>query len=207
LNVRSKKLLIISVTCLIIVGLSYSIALGQELKDNYTNNVFLIELIPEECKVLDMSEGVSASVEFIRDEFGNIVDKTFIHLLAENIYAGASVTYAIALRNISSLALSVDHYTISIDGGSNSLEDLIRFSGSVKIYRSESEYDVLGSFSNIRIDELAQNLTNIMKYRKIDITEKIVIELEQFFENSSVRFKQDEGFSYKLVPVFIQYFP
>ena len=39
------------------------------------------------------------------------------------------------------------------------------------IYRSDNEYyDIIGTFKNVGITELADHITNIMKYRKIDIT-------------------------------------
>lgn len=205
---KSKYLLIITVIALIFIGLSYAMAMEIGFKDSSLDNTSLIEFIPEECKVLETSEGVTASIEFNRDKLGNIVDKNYIHMIAKNVYAGANASFSITAQNISDIPLSVDRYNLNIDSSNRSLADLIYFSGSLKIYRNNSEYyDILGVFNNVRLSELADNLTNIMKYRKIDITEKLVLELNQQFDEDNDKFAGKSGLSYQLVPVFIQYFP
>jgi hypothetical protein len=208
LNNKWKYLLLSSVIALIIIGLSYTMVIGSEFRDQALMDAFLIQLIPEKCRVVETSQGVDASVEFIRDELGNIVDRTYVKLVLENVYAGANVTFRIAAKNISSIPLSVDYYTLYINSRNYSLEDSIYFSGSVKIFRDNSEYyDLIGTFKDVSISELANNLTNMMKYRKIDITEEIQIELDQRFGDSGQLFTNNEALSYTLVPRFVQYFP
>jgi hypothetical protein len=205
---RRKFLLIISVIALVIIGLSYAMTMASSFIDESLANASLIELIPEECTVLKISSGVAASVEFKGDRFGNIIDKTYIQLVTENVYPGAYASFSIVAKNISSIPLSVDYYTLEADSGNSTLDELIYFSGRVNIYRGDSEYyDVLGTFENVRLSGLADVLTNIMKYRKIDVTEKIVLEINQQFENNREKFKRSGELSYVLVPVFIQYFP
>lgn len=65
---------------------------------------------------------------------------------------------------------------------------------------------MIGTFSDVRITELADDLTNIMKYRKIDITEELVLELDQEFEDVDELSSQEGNLSYRLMPIFIQYF-
>jgi hypothetical protein len=205
---KGKSLLIITVIALVIIGLSYAMTMVQSFIGESLTNASLIELIPEECKVLKTSSGVTAAVEFNRDKFGNIVDRTHIQLIMGSIYPGANATFSIAAKNISSIPLSVDYYTLEIDSGNSTLDELISFSGRVNIYRGDSEYyAVLGTFKNVRFSELADVLTSIMKYRKIDVTEKMVLELNQQFDDNWERFEQRGGLSYVLISVFIQYFP
>lgn len=205
---KAKYLLIFTAVALIFIGLSYAMAMEQDFKDDTLVNASLIQFIPEECKVLNTSDGVTAGIVFHRDKLGDIVDKNFIQLIASNVYAGANASFSITAQNISDIPLSIDRYTLNVDSTNRSLANLIYFSGSVKIYRDGSEYyDVLGTFKMVRLTELADNLTNIMKYRKIDITEKIVLELNQQFDDDIERFAGKTGLSYQLVPVFIQYFP
>jgi hypothetical protein len=213
LKTKGKTLLIVTVIALIIIGLSYAEAMSDVFRDQSLRGATLIELVPQKCRVLEASEGVEASVEFNRDEFGNIADRTFVRLIAENVYGGANVSYRIVAKNISTLPLSVDNYTLEVNGSDGSLADLLTFSGRVKIYRYKGRegrdeyYDLIGSFSNVNIEELADHLTNIMKYRKIDINEEIAIELDQQFEEGEAWFGLEDSLSYVLVPTFIQYFP
>lgn len=205
---KAKYLLLISVAALILIGLSYAMALQQGFKDYSLSNASLIELLPKECKVMGTSKGVTASIEFNRNKLGNIVDKTYIQLVSKDIYAGANASFSITAQNISEIPLAVDRYNLYIDSSNRSLADLIYFSGSIKIYRNDGEYyDIIGVFNKVRLSELADNLTNIMKYRKIDITEKLVLELNQQFDEDNDKFTGKSGLSYNLIPVFIQYFP
>jgi hypothetical protein len=205
---KPKFLLLTSVITLVIIGLSYAMAFSQGMRDEYSSRAILIELVPEECKVLDASQGVSASVEFKQDEKGNIVDRTYVHLIAREVYDEAGVTFNLVARNISDMPISIDRYTLNTDDSNRSLEDFIYFSCTVKIFRGNSKYyDILGSFKSVKMDELADNLTNIVKYRKIDVTERIVVELTQEFKSSNNYFPDNGVLSYTLVPIFIQYFP
>lgn len=208
MNKSVKQLLLSSVVALKIIGLFYTVAMGGEFKERALIDASLIQLVPEKCIVTEASEGVDANIELKRDEFGNIADRSSIRLIAENVYKGANASYRIVLKNIGKIPLSVDHYTFEINSSSDLLVDSIYFSGSVKIYKNNSEYyDIIGTFRDISITELADNLTNIMKYRKIDITEELRIELDQQFGGSSKFIDQNEKFSYTLVARFIQYFP
>lgn len=211
MKIKGKTLLIITVIALVIIGLSYAAAMGDDFKDQSLKDATLIELIPQKCRVLETSEGVDASVEFKRNESGNIVDRTFVRLIAENIYGGANVCFRIVAKNISTIPLSVDNYTLEMNDSDNSLTDLLSFSGSVKIYKGKKGgneyYELIGTFSKVGIAELADRLTHILKYRKIDINEEIAIELDQQFQEGEAWFAQEGGLSYTLVPTFIQYFP
>jgi len=205
---KDKLLLLIAVVSLIIIGLSYAMAGAQDFRASALAYGSLMELVPEECRVLETSEGVLADVEFQRDKFGNIIDKTDINLMATNVYAGAHAEFRITSQNISDITLSVDEYKLEFDQSENSLADLIYFSGTVKIIRYGGQYyDILGSFENVSLMELDDILTAILKYRKIDIGEKMVLELNQQFENDRDKFAGRTGLSYKLIPVFVQYFP
>jgi len=205
---RDKLLLLTAVLSLIIIGLSYATASAQGFMDSAAINGSLMELVPEECEVLETSPGVSAGVEFERDKFGNIIDKTTINLMASNVYAGAYAKFRITSQNISDITLSIDQFQMEIDQRDNSLADIIYFSGSVKMIRyGEQYYDDLGSFKNVSLLELGDILTAILQYRKIDIAEKMVLELNQHFDNDRAKFVGKTGLSYKLVPVFVQYFP
>jgi hypothetical protein len=203
-----KTLLLFSIAALILIGLGYAIGVGQEIKDQSQLNTSLMQLVPEKCKIVDLSDGIDASIEFRRDETGNIVDRSYVRLLADNVYAGANVSYRIVVKNISTIPISVDGCTLSINNNSDSLADSLYFSGSIMIYRSDNEYyDIIGTFKNVGITELADHITNIMKYRKIDITEELVIELDHQFDGDERRLVLDGSLSYELMPVFVQYFP
>ncbi|MDT3699989.1 MAG: hypothetical protein RO469_11255 [Thermincola sp.] len=205
---KGKYLLLMTVLSLIVIGLSYALASAQSFKDSALVHGSLMELVPEECRVLETSPSVLADLEFQRDRFGNIIDKTNLSLMAANVYAGAHAEFRITTQNISDIALSVDEYKVEIDQEDNSLADLIYFSGVVKIIRGGGQYhDVLGSFKNVSLIELGNTLTAIFEYRKIDIAEKTVLELNQQFENDPDKFAGRTGLSYRLVPVFVQYFP
>lgn len=205
---RTKYLLVTAVIALILMGFSYAMAMQAGFVDAYMSNNALIEFIPDECGVLTASNGVTASVDFNRDIAGKIVDKAHIKLTARGFYPGARVVYNIAARNISNIPLTVDQYKLEIDDKNQSLRDLIRFSCNVKLYKeNDSYYNLLGSFKNIGIDELAANLTSIMKYRKIDVNEKIVLEFSEHISQYHQMAAGKSGLSYKLVPVFKQYFP
>lgn len=205
---KSKYILLFSIAALILIGLSYALSTQLGFKDTSLANASLIEFLPEECKVLETSRGVTASIEFNCDAFGNITDKTYVKLIAKDIYAGANSTFSITAQNISNIPLTIDMYKLYIDDNNRSLADLIYFSGKVKIYRNNGEYyDTLGTFDRIRLPDLADHLTSIMKYRKIDMTEKLVLELDQQFDKDQDMFTGKSGLSYRLIPVFVQYFP
>ncbi len=204
---KYKSLLVFAVVSLIIMGLSYNMAGAQDFR-NSALAYNLMVLVPEECEVLDTSPGVLADVEFQRDKFGNISDKTNINLMATNVYAGAHAEFRITAQNVSDITLSVDEYKLEFEQSEDSLADLIYFSGIVKIIRyGEQYYDELGSFENVSLTELDDNLTAILKYRKIDLKEKIVLELNQQFDNDQAKFAGRTNLSYRLFPVFVQYFP
>ena len=102
------------------------------------------------------------------------------------------MSYRIVVKNISTIPISVDGCTLSINNNSDSLADSLYFSGSIMIYRSDNEYyDIIGTFKNVGITELADHITNIMKYRKIDITEEMVIELDHQFDGDERRLVLD----------------
>jgi hypothetical protein len=203
---KDKSLLLTAVVLLIIIGLGYAMASAQGFPDPVSGS--LMELVPEECLVLDTSAGVLADVEFQRDRFGQIMNKTDLNLVAANVYAGAHAEFCITAQNISNITLSVDEFKMEIDCNDDSLADLIYFSGAVQIIRYRGQYyDELGSFNNISLTELGDTLTAILEYRKIEPAEKIVLELNQQFENNREKFARGTGLSYKLVPVFVQYFP
>ena len=205
---KTRHLLIISVITLILIGISYSIAMQQGFANNSLTNAAFMELLPEECRVMSISEGVTAGVSFRRDKFGNITDKTYVNLYTKNIYAGANAGFCITAQNIADIPISVDEFMLHVDGNKSAISELIYFSGSVKIYRDNGTYyDVLGTFRNIALSELAGNLTSLTKYRKIDSGEKLVLELNQQLDDGPVKLTGKAGLSYKLVPVFIQYFP
>lgn len=200
--------MIIAVVCLIIIGLSFAMAAADEFKNYALAHGSLMELVPEECKVLDASPDVLADVEFQCDKHGNIINRTDINLLATNVYAGAHAEFRITAQNISDLNLSVDEYKLEYEAEENSLADLIYFSGVVKILRfGEQYYDQLGSFKGVALTELDDTLTAILKYRKIEPREKIVLELNQQFDNEQAKFASRTNLTYKLTPVFVQYFP
>ncbi|HHW31911.1 MAG TPA: hypothetical protein GXX20_09615 [Clostridiaceae bacterium] len=204
----SKRLLSITVIALVLIGLSYTLSFQEGFVEAALTNATLIELVPDECKVINTSKNLEAGVSFIKDEFGNIVDKTYIMLSTKNVYAGASATFCITARNISDIPLSVDQFTLHVDSRKDSISDLMYFSGKVKIYRNDGVYyDELGTFSNINLAALADNLTSLTKYRKIDSGEKLVLELQQKFSVDSEKFVGKVGLSYRLEPVFVQYFP
>jgi|GEM_PF-2741936 len=205
---RYKSLLIIAVVSLIITGLSFAMAAAEEFKNSDLAYGSLMELVPDECGVLDASPDVLAGVEFQRDKHGKIINRTDINLVAANIYAGAHAEFRITAQNISDLNLSVDRYKLAYEADEYSLADLIYFSGAVKILRyGEQYYDELGSFKSVALTELDDSLTAIFKYREIKPGEKIVLELNQQFDNEQAKFAGRTNLTYKLMPVFVQYFP
>lgn len=203
----SKNILLTTVITLVLIGLSYAMSFQQGFVDSALTNAILIELVTEECKVISTSKNVEADIAFIRDEFGNIVDKTYITLSTKNVHAGASATFCITARNISDIPLTVDQYMLHVENRSkNSVYNLIYFSGKVKLYKHDGGYyDELGTFNNVTLDTLADSLTSITKYRKIDSGEKLVLELQEKFDDDSERFTGKVGLSYRLIPVFVQY--
>jgi hypothetical protein len=204
----SRNLLLVTVITLILVGLSYSVAFQQGFVEASLTNATLIELIPEECRVISASENVIADIQFNRDRFGNIADKTFIELITKNVHAGSSTAYCITAQNIGDIPLTIDRYILHVDNVKSSIYDLMHFSGAVKLYRNDGTYyDVLGTFNNISFPLLEEKLTAIVKYRKIDSKEKLVLELKQQFDMDSDKYREKVGLSYRLVPVFFQYFP
>jgi len=203
---KDKSLLLTAVVLLIFIGLSYALASAQGSPDSVSGS--LMELVPEECLVLDTSAGVLAEVEFQRDRFGHIMSKTDLNLVAANVYAGAHAEFCITAQNISNITLSVDEFKMEIDHNDDSLADLISFSGTVQIIRYGGQYyDKLGSFKNVSLTKLGDTLIAILEHRKIEPAEKIVLELNQQFEDDREKFVGGTGLSYKLVPVFVQYFP
>lgn len=205
---NSKYLLLTTVITLVLIGLSYAITFQQGFVEASLTNATLIELIPEECKVISASENVKADISFKQNRFGGIVDKTYIKLSTKNVYGGSSAAFCITAQNISDIPLSVDQFMLHIDGMKNSISNIMYFSGKVKLYRNNgSYYDVLGTFNGIRLSLLAENLTAIAKYRKIDSGEKLVLELNQQFDVDSDKFRGENVLSYRLIPVFVQYFP
>lgn len=201
-------LLLLAAIALIIIGASYAAASGQEFRDQPITNAPFMGLVPEKCRVIEKSEGVDAAVEFKRDRSGSIIDRAFISLVAENVYAGANISYRIVVKNISSIPLSLGNCALEVESGSDSLEELISFSGSVKIYNEDKRrYDLVGSFEDTGINQLADKLTGIMKYRKIDISDEVVIELNQKLGSSREADLWGSELSYALMPAFVQYFP
>ncbi|NMA95952.1 MAG: hypothetical protein GX974_07920 [Clostridiales bacterium] len=208
MNKERKYLFIIAIIALIIIGLSYVVAMGSSFKSQALRDGPLIQLVPEKCKVLDASSGVDASVEFNRDVFGNVSDKTYIKLIANNVYDGASSTYSIVAKNVSSFPLSIDDYMLIVDSSNNTLEDYTYFSGTIRIHKDDGAYhDELGIFEGVRLSELSDTLTALMEYRKIDTEEEVEIELMQYFEGDEDMPTRSYGLSYVLLPRFIQYFP
>ena len=59
-----KTLLLFSIAALILIGLGYTIGVGQEIKDQSQLNTSLMQLVPEKCKIVDLSDGIDASIEF-----------------------------------------------------------------------------------------------------------------------------------------------
>ena len=208
MNKERKYLFIIAIIALIIIGLSYVVAMGSSFKSQALRDGPLIQLVPEKCQVLDASSGVDASVEFNRDVFGNVSDKTYIKLIANNVYDGASSTYSIVAKNVSSFPLSIDDYMLIVDSSNNTLEDYTYFSGTIRIHKDDGAYhDELGIFEGVRLSELSDTLTALMEYRKIDTEEEVEIELMQYFEGDEDMPTRSYGLSYVLLPRFIQYFP
>ncbi len=200
--------MIIAVVSLIIIGFSFAMAAAEAFKNSDLAYGSLMELVPEECGVLDTSPDVLADVEFQRDKHGKIISRTDINLVATNVYAGAHAEFRITAQNISDITLSVDQYKLEYAADENSLADLIYFSGTVKILRyGEQYYDQLGSLKSVALSELDDSLTAIFKYRKIEPGEKIVLELNQQFDNEQAKFAGRTNLTYKLMPVFVQYFP
>ena len=208
MNKERKYLFIIAIIALIIIGLSYVVAMGSSFKSQALRDGPLIQLIPEKCQVLHASSGVDAIIEFNRDVFGNVSDKTYIKLIANNVYDGASSTYSIVAKNVSSFPLSIDDYMLIVDSNNNSLEDYTYFSGTVRVHKDDGAYyDELGTFEGVRLSKLSGTLTALMEYRKIDTGEEVEIELVQYFEGGEDMPTRSYGLSYVLLPRFIQYFP
>ena len=204
---KARNLLTITTIALVLIGLSYALSAQQVLAENSRIEAHLVELIPEECEVTYASNGVAADIVFKCDAYGNIIDKTYLQLIASGVYEGSKASYRITMENISEFPLMVEEYKLEIDRNNCSLADLIYFSGSVKIYRVNSEYyDLLGTFEMVSLEDLDDRLTSIMEYRKIDTDEKVVLEVSQHFENNKNKFVGKSGLSYELKPVFIQYF-
>ena len=144
---KDKKILAISVLVLVFIGVSYAMTNAQAYMESTFVTGSLLELIPEECRVLETSKGVLAEVEFQRDKSGKIMNKTDINLLAANVTAGSFAEYRLTIQNISELTVTVDEWRLEIDKENNSLADYISFSGIVTVKHHDGEYtDILGSF-------------------------------------------------------------
>lgn len=205
---RAKYLLVIVVLELILVGLSYVMAAQSGFMDNSLANVTFIEFLPDECEVYDKSPGITAGIEFKRNKYGDIADRTSMSLITRNVYAGSHAAFRITAKNMSNMPLIVDEYQLMIGNNNSYLSGALCFSGKIKIYRNDYEYyDLLGEFKNVRLSKLAENLTSIMKYRKIDIGEKLVIELNQQIDTNRQVHEGKSGLQYSLMPVFRQYYP
>jgi len=210
---KAKFLLLFVVIDLILIGLSYAMAAQSGFLNNSLVNATFIEFVPDECKVYDKSPGISSSIEFKRNELGDIIDRKSIGLVTEGGYEGSHSDFRIAALNIGDIPLTVDEYRLEIDSGDSYLAKALYFSGKIQIYnKGDNYYDLLGEFKNVSLSKLADNLTSIMKYRKIDIGEKLVIELtQQIVKDSDVKGSEphDEkgGLQYRLMPVFTQYYP
>jgi len=205
---RAKYLLLVAVIELILIGLIYEITVRFGFIDDGLANTTLIEFLPDECEVYNKSRDITASIEFDCDKLGNIVDRTSIHLVTKGVHAGSNTAFRIASRNLSQIPLTVDEYHLEISDDNRYLSGAIYFSGRIKIYKSNDEYyDILGEFKNVRLSKLSDSLTSIMKYRKIDIGEKLIIELNQQIDEDSEGYEEQAGLKYRLIPVFKQYFP
>lgn len=212
---KAKFLLLFVVTDLILIGLSYAMAAQAGFLNNSLVNATFIEFLPDECKVYDKSPGIDASIEFKRNELGNITDRKSIGLVTKGGYEGSHSDFRIAALNIGDIPLTVDVYRLEIEDNSSYLAKSLSFSGKIKIYnKGDNYYNLLGEFNNVSLSKLADKLTSIMKYRKIDIGEKLVIELTQNivknserYEENSEQYEEKDSLQYKLVPVFTQYYP
>jgi hypothetical protein len=170
-------------------------------------DAYLMEFVPEECKVVDASRGVSAGIEFKCDSSGNIIDKTYLNLVADNVYEGSKAVYRITLWNFSEFALTADDFRLKVDEDNCSLADLIYFSGSVIIVKDDEYENLLGTFEDVGLYELDDTLSGIMEYKKIEANEKVVFEISQQLDKSRTKLIGKTGLSYELIPVFVQYFP
>ncbi|MGI6669283.1 MAG: hypothetical protein ACOX4M_07810 [Acetivibrionales bacterium] len=205
---KAKNLLLITSIALVLIGIIYAMASQQVFGESVRIDAQLVEFVPEECTVTYASRGVYADIEFKCDNSGNIIDKTYLNLVARGVYEGSKASYRISMKNMSDFSLVVDEYRLEVDPDNRSLADLIYFSGSVKISRNNNEfYDSLGSFEMVGLEELDDKLTSIMEYIKIDAGETVVLEVSQQFDKDRNRFIGKSGLTYSLKPVFIQYFP
>jgi len=205
---RGKYLLILAVIELVLLGLSYAISVQAGFLDKSLSNTTFIEILPDECEVYNKSSNITASIEFNRDWLGNITDRTSINLITKGVYAGSNAAFRIASRNISGIPITVDECRLEVSHNNSFLSGAIYFSGRIKIYKSNDEYyDVLGEFRNVSLSKLAHSLTSIMKYRKIDIGEKLIIELNQQMDENSEGYEGQAGLEYRIIPVFKQYLP
>jgi len=205
---KAKYLLIFIVIDLILIGLSYVMAAQYGFLDNSLVNATLVEFLPDECKVYDKSPGTTASIEFKRNKLGEIIDRTSMNLVTKGVYAGSYSSFSVVALNIGDIPLMVDEYRLDIENGDNYLSKELYFSGKIKIYTKDNDYyNLLGEFKKVSLSNLADKLTSIMKYRKIDIGEKIIIELTQHVVNDIGSYEGEGGLQYRLVPVFVQYFP
>ena len=205
---KAKFLLIVAVVVLVLIGLSYAISMQAGFIDDSLAGMTLIEFFPDECEVYNKSHNITANIEFNRDKFGNIVDRTSIHLITKGVYAGSNAAFRIVSRNLSSMPLTVDEFYLEISNNNRFLSEAMYFSGRVKIYKNNDEYyDVLGEFKNVRLSKLAHSLTSILKYRKIGAGEKLIIEINQQIDENSEGYVGQAGLEYRIIPVFKQYFP
>ncbi|NLZ39496.1 MAG: hypothetical protein GX893_07825 [Firmicutes bacterium] len=207
-NKKDKHILVIFALVLIFIGVSYALTNAQAYMKSTFITGNLLELVPEECLVLETSEGVWAEVDFLRDGIGRIIDKTSVNLLAANVIAGSFVEYRLSMQNISELSVMVDEWYLEVDEENDSLADCLFFSGTIKVEHHDGQHaDLLGSFANISLAGLNGTLTNIMQYRTISRDEKIILDLKQQLGDKIDPVGSGADFSYKLIPVFVQYFP
>lgn len=204
---KTRNILILSVLSLILVGVSYAMINSEEFKSSSLSFAIFAEFLPDECIVTGASEGVRAGVEFSRNDRGIITDKSSIQLKAENVAAGSTVSFSLAAKNVSEIPIAVDGCELQVRGD-QSMAEIMRFDCKVLVYDKDGlYYEVLGSFESAALEELPDLLTNIMKYRKIDESEKFVIKLDQKIAAHTGGYNGDSTLNYRLIPVFVQYFP
>lgn len=204
---RAKYILILSVISLVCIGFSYARKTEADFRETSLSYAIFVEFLPDECMVTGASEGVSAGVEFIRDVKGIITDKSSIQLKAENVTTGSTASFRIAAVNVSEIPIAVDDCELQINGDQYMAERM-QFDGKVLVYDKDGTYyNVLGSFEKAALDELPDRLVNIMKYQKIDGSQKFVIELEQKIVADNGGSDRKRALNYRLTPVFVQYVP
>lgn len=204
---KARNILLITTIALLLTGFSYAMAAHEVFGETVLIDARLMEFVPEECSVVDASRGVFADIEFKSDSSGDIIDRTSLSLIANNVYEGSKVAYRIMLWNISEFAVTADEFRLEVDANNCSLADLIYFSGNVIIVRDDEYQNLIGTFDEVGLYELDDALSGIMKYMKVEPNEKVVLEISQQLDRSKTKLIGKTGLSYELVPVFVQYYP